>query len=256
MDRRTLRGNLPLIGLLWLAGLPGVIAVACLSLPEIVVDRPLPIPLWVAQLASGIQSAIVLAFAIAVGAATAPKVGLRAPAFSALVRRESVAAALRPQILPGVAGGLVGAGALWAFSALAPTAISELEADRYVPAAVRLLYGGITEELLVRWGLMSLVAWLLWRLVQRGRGTPSAVLVWSAIGASALLFGAGHLPVVAALIGSITPPLAAYVVIANAAFGLVAGWLYCRHGLESAMLAHVSAHAVLLVSQSERWQIQ
>jgi len=59
-----------------------------------------------------------------------------------------------------------------------------------------------------------------------------------------------------ALIGSITPALAAYVVIANAAFVLVAGWLYWRDGPESALLAHVSAHAVLLASQSERWSFQ
>jgi membrane protease YdiL (CAAX protease family) len=103
---------------------------------------------------------------------------------------------------------------------------------------------------------MSFVVWLLWRLLQGGRGTPSVMLVGSAIGVSALLFGVGHVPVVAALAGTLTPAIAAYVVIANAAFGLVAGWLYWRRGLESAMLAHVSAHALVLASQSDGWPFQ
>lgn len=33
-----------------------------------------------------------------------------------------------------------------------------------------------------------------------------------------------------------------YVVLGNAAFGLVAGWLYWRYGLEAAVLAHAGAH--------------
>jgi hypothetical protein len=249
MDRRASRDNLPLMAVLWLAGLPGVVAVVWLSLPAIAIDRPLPVPLWVVQIVSGAQTALLLALAVVLGVVTARKVGFRAPAFAALIGGESVALALRPQMLPGLLGGLVGAALLWGFGVLAPATIRELEAERHVPAAVRLLYGGITEELLVRWGLMSLITWMLWRLVHGGRGRVSAAVVLIAIFLSAVLFGAGHLPVMAALIGTMTPGIAAYVVSANAVFGCVAGWLYWRHGLESAMLAHVSAHALVLAAQ-------
>ena len=34
----------------------------------------------------------------------------------------------------------------------------------------------------------------------------------------------------------------AYVVLGNSAFGVVAGWLYWRHGLEAAVLAHAGTH--------------
>ena len=52
-------------------------------------------------------------------------------------------------------------------------------------------------------------------------------------------------PVVAALVeleGRIV--LARNVAWPENAFGLVTGWLYARHGLEAAMLAHVFAHLV------------
>jgi len=40
----------------------------------------------------------------------------------------------------------------------------------------------------------------------------------------------------------LTVPVVAFVLVGNTAFGLVAGWLYARHGLEAAVIAHVLAH--------------
>ena len=111
-----------------------------------------------------------------------------------------------------------------------------------MPLAVRLLYGGITEELLMRWGLMTFLVWLLWRVIARRSVAPGRTLIWTAIAASAILFGLGHLPMVMASLGPLPLGLAAYVVTANATFGVVAGLLFWRWGLEAAMLAHVTAH--------------
>lgn len=111
--------------------------------------------------------------------------------------------------------------------------------------AARLLYGGITEELLLRWGLMSALLWLFWRLLQHGSGRPSMLSVALAVVAAALLFGLGHLPAAQALTGGLTLPIVAYVVGANAVFGVLAGWLFWRFGLEAAMLAHATAHLLL-----------
>src|ERR1700674_99926 len=95
---------------------------------------------------------------------------------------------------------------------------------------------------------MTLFAWLAWRTWQGGVATPSHVVMWVAIGASAIVFGFGHLPAASALLGYVPAPLAIYIVLANAAFGVVARWLYWRFGLESAILAHVLANAVFLVA--------
>ena len=111
-----------------------------------------------------------------------------------------------------------------------------------MPLAVKLLYGGITEELLMRWGVMTLLLWLGWRLLQRGQGRPGKGLVALAVLLSALLFAVGHLPAAQAMAGVLTMPVVAFVLVGNTVFGLVAGGLFARHGLEAAIIAHVLAH--------------
>lgn len=230
-------------GALWLLGMPGVVAVVWALLPPLQANEALlPLPLWAVVLLSGLQTAVLLALAVAVGVWLAPRVGLRAPAVSSWLADQPIGPALRAQWLPGVLGGVAGAAWLWALSRVAPTALLPSDPASAMPLLVKLLYGGITEELLVRWGVMTLLLWLGWRLVQRGQGQPGKVLVAVAVLVSALLFALGHLPAAQALAGTLTLPIVVFVLVGNTAFGLVAGWLYARHGLEAAILAHMLAH--------------
>jgi membrane protease YdiL (CAAX protease family) len=117
--------------------------------------------------------------------------------------------------------------------------------DRFaIPIVARVLYGGITEELLLRWGLMTALAWLAWRFLQQRHGPLRAGFAWLAIAVSALVFAAGHLPAAAFLLGAMNVSVVAFVIGVNAAFGVLFGYLFWRHGLESAMIAHALAHAV------------
>ena len=50
------------------------------------------------------------------------------------------------------------------------------------------------------------------------------------------------------LSGGLTAPLVAYVITANSIFGIFAGFLYWNRGLESAMIAHIFAHVVLIAA--------
>jgi membrane protease YdiL (CAAX protease family) len=50
--------------------------------------------------------------------------------------------------------------------------------------------------------------------------------------------------------GHITVPAGVYIVVANAAFGLVAGWTYWRKGLEAAIGAHSLAHVLAALAQA------
>ena len=81
-------------------------------------------------------------------------------------------------------------------------------------------------------------------ILQRRSGVPRTVYVWLAIVASALLFGAGHLPAAAALVGRLSVDVVVFVVGVNTAFGVLFGYLFWRHGLETAMIAHGTAHTV------------
>ncbi|KAB1991115.1 CPBP family glutamic-type intramembrane protease, partial [Haemophilus parainfluenzae] len=65
---------------------------------------------------------------------------------------------------------------------------------------------------------------------------------------SALLFGLGHVPLALTLGAPVTAVVITYLILGNAIFGLIAGYLYWRHGLESAMMAHMMAHLVMLVT--------
>lgn len=231
----------------WCAGLPGVIAMAWLGLPGLLEGTTLPAPLWVLGLVSAIQSALLLALAAFAGAALAPKVGLGAPVIAAWVESRPTWRVLQTRLLPGALGGLLGGALLGLLVQHAPQAADPLQRVS-LPLAVRLLYGGITEEVLVRWGLMSAIVWVLWRIFQQGSSKPLGTVVWMAIAGSALLFGAGHLPAAMALVGTPSLDLVVYVVGANASFGLIAGYLFWRFGLESAMVAHLLAHLVLALS--------
>jgi membrane protease YdiL (CAAX protease family) len=111
-----------------------------------------------------------------------------------------------------------------------------------------MLYGGLTEEILLRWGVMTFLVWMFWRIFQRGTGRPRGVYFVAAIILSAVMFGIGHLPIASILAGGLTVPVVIYVITANSIFGIVAGFLYWRRGLESAILAHMFAHVVLIAA--------
>jgi hypothetical protein len=242
------------------AGLAGVLSFLLVDLSALVASLPLPAgteipPITPAiKLLSLIQPAIILALAVLVGVALAPKVGLSSPAAEAASKGSLVWPALKPQIVPGIIGGLSGGGAIVAATLLAKPFLSAETVERIaafgrlVPPPTRLLYGGITEELLVRWGLMTLLVWAAWRLLQRREGEPKPAYFVGAIVISSLVFGVGHLPVTYMILPEATAALTLYVIAANSVFGLIAGYLYWRRGLESAMLAHMLAHIVMLTA--------
>src|SRR6266851_6678986 len=164
---------------LWMAGVVGSAAITAMVLPHLLeqVQVPLPAPLWVISLAGLVQSALLLALAVWAGVRLAPSVGLGAPAFEAVATGRPIGPALRLQLLPGLIAGVLGGILLFAAFRYAPAAAAELQ-DRFaIPIVARVLYGGITEELLLRWGLMTALVWLAWRFLQKRHGPVRAAFV-------------------------------------------------------------------------------
>lgn len=237
--------------LMWGIGLTGVVALTVLVLPGLIASLPemvgremppLPFPMWALPLVSLAQSGLLLALAVWAGVALSPAVGLRAPAFEAATKRESIGSALRPQLVPGIVAGIVGGLVLAGFTHSAPAAVQAAQGRIAMPLVVRVLYGGITEELLLRWGFMTVVLWLAWRFFPR-----TTAWVWVAIAISAVIFAAGHLPAAGILVGPLTAAIVGYVIVVNTIFGIAFGWLYWRYGLEAAILAHALAHVVSFI---------
>ena len=105
------------------------------------------------------------------------------------------------------------------------------------------LYGGVIEEVMLRLFWMTLVAFVLWKLFAKNEEKPTvAMLIFSNI-VAALLFAAGHLPATFMMIGS-SPLIIARCFLLNGGFGLLFGYLYRKHGLRYAMLAHGGCHIV------------
>jgi membrane protease YdiL (CAAX protease family) len=48
----------------------------------------------------------------------------------------------------------------------------------------------------------------------------------------------------------VTAPLVAYIIVGNAAFGFIAGYLYWKRGLECAIAAHMIAHITMIIGTS------
>lgn len=207
-------------------------------------------PLTLALL-SLIQPAILAAIATAVGVALTPKLGLRSHIVEAAAGVPDAWGGFRREIVPALIVAAVGVAFVLGFDALtqslmpAPVNIPAGQGGRTLGLTITgVLYGGIVEEILLRWGLMTLLAWLLWRLFQRGQGAPRAWIMWTAIVASALLFGAGHLPAAAVLYGGLTPPVIVRIVGLNSVLGIGFGWLFWRYSLEAAMLSHAAWHVI------------
>ena len=244
-----LKGRRFKLGLvLWVAGMIGAVVITLGVLPTLVAEHRIPVPLWLLTVASLGQTGVFIALAVWAGTALSGAVGLRAPTFEAFVTSRPLWPALRGQVAPSLIAGACSGALLLAFNRYAPPALAAAQ-ERFNPSlAGRVLYGGVTEELLLRWGLMTTLVWLTWRFVQRRRGAPGAAALWFGIVVSALLFGAGHLPAATALVGDLSAGVVTYVVGANTAFGILFGYLFWRYGLEAAMIAHATAHVVAYVA--------
>lgn len=228
---------------LWLAGMAGVLSTLLMPIP-LPEGVELPMPLWVAKLLNLIQPTLLLTLAVWAGTKLAPSVGLDAPLLRATAEDEDVVATFQQQIRPAAIGTILGGIVLFVASVFAPPELAEAGKQFQPPFLVRLLYGGITEEILLRWGLMTVLLWGGWRVFQGKDRSPHPALAWTAILLSALLFGAGHLPMAIQLVGDLTVEVLIYVLAGNTVFGIVAGYLYWRWGLETAILAHAGAHVI------------
>ena len=152
---------------------------------------------------------------------------------------------LRPALAVSVIGGLLlMLPDLLIFSQFEPW-IMEMYTQK--PTAAYLIacltYGGVIEEIMMRLFLMSLLAFLLWKLAAR---TREQVPDWCLVAANvttALLFAAAHLPATAAAT-ALTPVILLRCFLLNGGMGLLFGRLYRRHGIQYAMLAHAGCHVV------------
>ena len=106
------------------------------------------------------------------------------------------------------------------------------------------LYGGVMEEIMLRLFMMSLIAFLVWKIFFRREASPPTGVIIAANIIAALLFAAGHLPTTQQMFGEITPMTLLRCFLMNGAAGLAFGYLYRRYGIQYSIMAHAGAHIV------------
>jgi membrane protease YdiL (CAAX protease family) len=183
----------------------------------------------------------------------AVRTGLSAPVLAGWLSknpvRERLKAALKPAITVGVILPIVD------LLIIIPTQMLENRTTEFgfFPSSTTLaprwqlflsgISAGITEEILFRLFLFTLLAWLGNRIVRTQQSGLKKSMFWIANILSALLFGLAHLST-----ARLDVPISVLRSIGlNSMAGLAFGWLYGFFGLESAMIAHALADILLYI---------
>ena len=224
-----------LLGALALVGVASLLLVPWEAMSPQLAALPAP------RVIAIVQPVVLALAAVALGCWLAPKAGLGTPLLDAIADGIGAGAVLRRQAAAAVPVGLAVAALLIAYGATIGAGLiaGSVPGRLDMPLATKLLYGGIAEEVMTRWGLMSLFVRAGMRLGLRG---PAPYGIGIAL--AAMLFAFGHIPLLMLVRPDAPAWMIATVLAANALPGAAFGWLFWRRGLEAAMLAHALAHLV------------
>ncbi len=201
------------------------------------------------KLLSLVNPTILLIISVVLGSLLYDKVDLQLPTLEKLLTGKDSKSIFISQLVYGVFGGVVAGIVLLIISLLfAPSLPVEFVSlgEKLKPTLLmRILYGGITEEILLRFGLMTLLVWVVYKVWK----TLHAGVYWTGIVFSSIIFAIGHLPIAFLAVPDPSPGLMLYILLGNSLGGIVFGWLYWKKGLESSMLAHMFTHLVLMTGE-------
>lgn len=192
-------------------------------------------------LIAGLQSAVLAFVCSLIGLRLAPRVG-----FNTAIAIDASGA--RTAVIVGIVLAIViVASDVVVFAPYLPASIDA--PFHWLGLVSSVVYGGIVEEILLRLCVMTLIVWVMHKVIGIfGITALPSWIFWWAIALSSLLFAAGHLPVTFALLcpvdGDCTP-LIIRALLLNGIGGIGFGYLYWRHGLTSAMMAHMMTHVVM-----------
>ena len=217
---------------------PGLVRVANPTLPR---DR------YRIYLAYHLTNNILLSIgAAAVGAYMAPLAGISSPFFESLVKFDQPHVELL-SILPLVAIGsiYVLGGVLLIKIFLSSRSVTSPD-QPYPSIPMKILKEGIIEEIIYRWGLMSLVASILFKAfsIEHDAAIFIAILI------SALASAASHISDLYRC-RILRLDLAIFSIISiNFWSAAIYGWLFCQYGLATAIICHSMVIFVSSISHS------
>ena len=240
-----------LAAILFLLGLIGIFSILTMEIPipeeakeKLLQHLTLEQIKWLAL----INPTFLLIGALTFGTLLYDKVKLRVPIIEGLLQKKEThfVDVVKSGVVGGVIAGILITIIASIFTPFLPQEFIELGENLRPSLAARFLYGGLTEEILMRFGLMTLVVWITYQVV--GRLTNK--VYWIGILIAAFIFALGHFPIVFNILGNPSALLLVFILIGNLSAGIIFGYMYWKKGLESAFIAHIFAHIVMLVGES------
>lgn len=222
-----------------------------ITLSQVLKDIPNKPDLPLAVLAglSLINPIILLIVAIVIGIFLTPRLGLKSHIVENMARKAKLWPSLRSDINQAIMLGMMVTVIYYLFDLIfqqwLPSSFHlNTQSRSLVVTLGGIFYGGISEEIMMRWGLMSFVAWMGWRFFQHRKNRPKPWIMWLSILISSLLFGVAHLGA-----NTVLAPLTWFIffrmMLLNGIAGIAFGWLFWKRSLEAAMMAHATVHIVI-----------
>ena len=218
---------------------------------DMLAAAPIPLPALVAL--GLLQNTVILGVIIGVGLVLTAKLRLPGvPLIDDWRAGKPIGDRLRSMIPFAVMTGVgVGIAILLMFALILRKELPQLPVGKaaLIPIWRRLLicfYGGLTEEILMRVFLFSVLAWLLNKLSRTRERPPKRTVILVANILLAILFGLGHLASVVPFM-PITLKIVLGALLLNGVASIAFTSLYLKRGLEAAMLSHFVADFVIWV---------
>ncbi|WP_010676368.1 CPBP family intramembrane glutamic endopeptidase [Bacillus timonensis] len=199
-------------------------------------------PTPVLAVISIIQSVILLGVSAFIGTWLAPKVDLHWWLIDNWLNATTVPYPIAGTIFLSIAFGVIASIVIIWLDFMFMKRIPKVHMDEpsKFQAFLASFYGGISEEVLTRLFVMTVVVYLTNLL-----GLEEASY-WLGIIFAAILFGVGHLPAAFGLFGK-TKIVIYRTILLNAIPGILFGYLYWKYGIEIAMIAHFTGDIFLHV---------
>jgi hypothetical protein len=193
-----------------------------------------------------VQTLVIVSLCAVSGVYFGPKVGLADPFLQGITQGDMLLSNLSLQLVAGTIAGIV-CTIIWMVcyygfirQRLDKESVLITEGLRHqLGLWTRVTSGGITEEVIFRWGLLSIVMWLLSLLI-----SSEVTVFWISIIGTGILFGLAHLPANLAAGCKPSVMLVATAIVGNLWVSIFCGYLFLNYGLISAIVVHILFHVI------------
>ncbi|WED43260.1 CPBP family intramembrane metalloprotease [Legionella cardiaca] len=234
---------------------PLIIVLFCLALPGVFIAVPRLINLLLPNNSEelkkrvsrlGIAQTLFMVFLMAMGGSVLSlKTGLNAPVLDAMLQGKPVFDQIQAMLLPVF---LMTVGGLLIFFFLYYGLVASIldtetfQIMRKLRAVVGvdgcILYGGVVEEIIARWGLINVTAFFAILLAHQ----KNSFIVWSAIVLSGLILALVQLPVYIAAGCQSSRRFIYSMLLLYAWQAILFGWIFWQFGLLAGIAAHMLFH--------------